>query len=199
MTARLSTEQERRIAASLERSRVTQAADQQKRGYRAAMRRRRATKAAEIIGKGNSQIAQIELCVRFVDGMKEVLKRPHPNKQSKKAARRYEKALGRVQVVIKDPHLDRFAREYFQLDEVEQLRSYCRSLAKTKLEQPKPRDGIVKSIAASEAASLLERHGLPLKVSRRSRFCRLAAVLFGDRRANLYHHCAAVKKDRVGV
>jgi hypothetical protein len=36
-------------------------------------------------------------------------------------------------------------------------------------------------------------HGIPLKLSRNGKFCRLAAVLWGGQKANLYHYCSAVK------
>jgi hypothetical protein len=43
--------------------------------------------------------------------------------------------------------------------------------------------------AAREAAGLLEKHELPLKVSRRSKFCLLAALLYGAEGADFTHAC----------
>jgi hypothetical protein len=57
--------------------------------------------------------------------------------------------------------------------------------------------------AAKAAYHLLKRHGLPVTVSRRKgrdRFCRLAALLWGDEHANLYNACRMVKgADQNGV
>ena len=63
------------------------------------------------------------------------------------------------------------------------------------LGKPK-RSAVAKRVAAEEAALLLERAGIPLALRRGGKFCRLAAVLYGDERADLFHHCAAVKKNR---
>ena len=56
--------------------------------------------------------------------------------------------------------------------------------------------------AANAAYRLLERHDLPVTVSKRrgrDRFLRLAALLSGDERANLYHACRRVKADQNGA
>jgi hypothetical protein len=56
--------------------------------------------------------------------------------------------------------------------------------------------------AAAAAASLLKSHGLPLTATRKSSsteasvFCRVAAALFGDPRANLYHQCRVLTETR---
>jgi len=53
-----------------------------------------------------------------------------------------------------------------------------------------------KDDAVAAAAAILKSHGVPLTATRRSSikasvFCRVAAVLFGDPRASLYHQCRA--------
>ncbi len=56
---------------------------------------------------------------------------------------------------------------------------------------------VEKHLAAAAAASLLDRIGLRVTVTRhKSTFCRLAAVLYGNKRADLFHQCRAVLKKR---
>ena len=43
--------------------------------------------------------------------------------------------------------------------------------------------------AACWAARLLEKHGMPLTLSHRSKFCTLAALLYGEPRADFTHTC----------
>lgn len=35
-------------------------------------------------------------------------------------------------------------------------------------------------------------HGLPIRAQREGKFCRLAAILYGDRKADLYKQCCTV-------
>jgi hypothetical protein len=59
-----------------------------------------------------------------------------------------------------------------------------------------------KNIAAAQAANLLDVHGLSLTATQRtatqkpSVFCRVAAVLFGDKSENFYHQCRNIIKAR---
>jgi hypothetical protein len=51
--------------------------------------------------------------------------------------------------------------------------------------------------AAKYAADLLQRHGLDLEVTKgKSKFCLLAAILYGDINKNLYQYCRK-EKDRL--
>lgn len=58
---------------------------------------------------------------------------------------------------------------------------------------PKPRrprpDAYEKRLAAEAALRLCERYGVGPTTTARGQFCRLAALLYGDERAGLQHHC----------
>jgi hypothetical protein len=181
-------------------------------------RRRRIRRALAIIRKDRCQIVQFERSVHFVErsvhfiaGMQELTKHVElgkpKTKLEKKALDRLARALRRVEVALNDPHLEPFARNYFPIlkigrvhlhSEIGQLRAHCEAFAKKQLDPPK-RSAEVKRLAAAEAARLLERHGLPVTVSKNGTFCRLAASLYGDEHSNLFHSCLVVKKDRTRV
>jgi hypothetical protein len=160
--------------------------------------------AVKILGEGNRRQVdrrQAEVSVRFVDGMKRSLAKQSAKanrKDGKIAAGRVAKALRRLEVVLKNKDLEAFVRDRFPLSESElrQWREHCEAITRIKLPKPARRDGVEKQLAAAEAAFLLESHGLPLSVTRRGRFCRLAAVLFGDTRADLHHQCLDAKQAR---
>jgi hypothetical protein len=54
--------------------------------------------------------------------------------------------------------------------------------------QPKP-DAFRKRLAADYALDLCERFGVKTKTGRTSKFCRVAAALFGDPNVDLQYHC----------
>jgi len=63
---------------------------------------------------------------------------------------------------------------------------------------------VAKRAAAEQAARLLQIHGLPLSVTRVSGkngsvFCRVAALLYGDRTADLSYQCNKIRKRESGV
>lgn len=65
------------------------------------------------------------------------------------------------------------------------------------------RDAYAKRMAALSAKYLCETFGIPLRTTRKTKantsasvFCRLAAVLFGDERADLQHYCLELVKAR---
>jgi hypothetical protein len=49
-----------------------------------------------------------------------------------------------------------------------------------------------KWFAARVAYQLMHDHGLPIRAQREGKFCRLAAILYGDRKADLYKQCCTV-------
>ena len=108
---------------------------------------------------------------------------------------RFARALRRLQVAIKSPHLDDFIRLDFPLDEVqfEKWIERCEAEATVALGTPK-RSSVAQKVAARMAARLLLKHGQPLTTTRHGVWCHLASVLYGEE-LDFYGHCRAVKKD----
>ena len=161
--------------------------------------RRRIAQAAAIIGRDKCQIVEVQRSARLVQALGTLSVRRAlgiRTKRQKIAVDRLARSLRRLEVALMDPHLEPFAQNYFSILEIQQLRMHCEALAKKRLNPPKRRDGELKRRSAAEAALLLERHGLPLNLTRRGKFCRLAGILYGDPQADLFHHCVAVMKDR---
>jgi hypothetical protein len=79
------------------------------------------------------------------------------------------------------------------LRHLELLSAICESWEKSKLGKPKP-SADDKRLAAEAALHLLKIHDVSATTSKTGAFCKLAAVLYGDKRADLQHHCRAVLK-----
>jgi hypothetical protein len=129
-------------------------------------------------------------------------------KQQKLAARGFEVALRRLKSALqnlRDQGLHRSLLVNFPMDqeEIEIWRKRVDDEAKIKLPSRRLRGpssyDAAKRFAAMAAAQLLQKHNLPLKVGRKSKFCRLAALFYTDEAADLRHICAAVKSDRFEV
>ena len=119
-------------------------------------------------------------------------KRTHQrdSKRAKRAIKTFSAAVHRANM----PHggipedyrillgLDRLAHD---------LAVYERSLGN----KPKP-DAYEKRMAAEAGLRLCERFDVKPTTTKRGTFCRLAAVLYGDERADLQHHCREVLKRR---
>ena len=74
----------------------------------------------------------------------------------------------------------------------ERLRRRPEAAAYKKLGQPKREEPAKRNAAHKAAMLLLMVHGPPLAVTRKGRFDRLAATLYG-RGISLFEHCRAVK------
>src|SRR6266567_6369923 len=117
-------------------------------------------------------------------------------KAQKRAAGRVAAALRRLEAVLKDPDLEKYVRDSFPLDEIdfERWTTYCQKASETPLPKTWLRDPARRE-AAKQAARLLKQHDIPLRVTRRGKFCRLAALLYcGDEKADLFYDCRLVKK-----
>ena len=130
-------------------------------------------------------------------------------KRDKATARSLARSLERVERVLnrKDVRqlLDRMMFDFDGwLGDLKQFRKDVEEIAVLALGQPKPSAGRFtrKHKAVAAAAKLLEAHGLRLTATQRtltrqaSLFCRVAAVLYGDERADPYHQCRAFLKAR---
>ena len=134
-------------------------------------------------------------------------------KRQKKAAQKLAQALRRLEQALKSPDLaddvwfgpldrhtsDEEMRKRISgvrpLDGIdfETLRRRAEAAAYKKLGQPKPRELAKRAAAHTAAHLLLSIHGPPLHVTRKGRFDRLAATLYGQPNISLFEHCRAVK------
>jgi hypothetical protein len=169
-------------------------------------RQPRVADVVAIIGRKTARIADIEEAIETLNFTR--LSGPPLKKHDKKAARALAATLYRAERILacRDMQtlLDFFEYEEWLVD-LKRFRKGLEEIADLKLGQPKPstaRSDLQREAAAA-AAQLLEKHGLRPTATRKtskqqvSVFCRLAAVLYGDPRADLYHHCRThIKKTR---
>ncbi len=102
-------------------------------------------------------------------------------KAQKKAARQLARALRRLNATMKQPDLAddaKYVLPYYEFD-VELWAEKVEAIASKKLDPPR-RNPADRKYAAEAAAKLLVKHGLPLAITPKGKFCKLAAVLFGD-------------------
>ena len=114
------------------------------------------------------------------------------SKTAKASARRMAAALRRVQRELKNDALY-FRDQKISADEISDwIKSYD-ALAATPSGPPK-RNVDDKRRAVGFARSLLERYKQPIVTTKGSRFCRLAAVLYGTPHANFQPYCRESNK-----
>jgi hypothetical protein len=70
------------------------------------------------------------------------------------------------------------------------LHAICESWENSKLGKPKP-SAYEKRLAAEAALHLLKMHDIDPTTTKTGAFCKLAAVLYGDKSDDLQHHCRA--------
>jgi hypothetical protein len=77
------------------------------------------------------------------------------------------------------------------------LHAICESWEQSKLGKPKP-DASEKRLAAEATLHLLEMYKINPITTKTGVFCKLAAVLYGDKGADLQYHCrAALRQARI--
>jgi hypothetical protein len=114
------------------------------------------------------------------------------SKAAKARAARLAAALRRVQRELKNDALY-FRDQKISADEISDwIKSYD-ALAATPSGPPK-RNADDKRRAVGSARSLLERYKQPIVTTKGSRFCRLAAVLYGTPHANFQPYCRESNK-----
>jgi len=74
------------------------------------------------------------------------------------------------------------------LRHLELLHAISESWEKSRLGQPKP-DAYEKRLAAGAALHLMQMHDMAPTTTKAGAFCKLAAVLYGDKAADLQHYC----------
>jgi hypothetical protein len=135
--------------------------------------------------------------------------RSRASKKQKQFARQYSAALRKVIAMtrraptdfralpllkISVPQLninnEVFDHEHL-LRHLELLHAICESWEKSKLGKPKP-DAYEKRLAAGAALHLIKMHDITPTTTKAGAFCKLAAVMYGDKTADLQHHCREV-------
>jgi hypothetical protein len=165
--------------------------------------------AAKIIGEGRVRRVDVEAIVDQMGKMCERSKRNRlrESKNQKQFAKQYGAALRKVismtrrtstdfralpmQVSAPQLGIDRelFDHEHL-LRHLKLLNAICESWEKSKLGKPKP-NADEKRLAAEAALHLLKMHDIEPTATKIGAFCQLAAVLYGDKSADLQHHCRA--------
>jgi hypothetical protein len=167
--------------------------------------------AVKIIGEGRARRADVQAIVEKMSKLCERSKRTRSreSKNQKQFAKQYSAALRKVIAItrraptdfralpllkISVPQLgidnEVFDHEHL-LRHLELLNAICESWEKSKLGKPKP-NADEKRLAADAALHLLKIHGIDSTTTKTGAFCKLAAVLYGDKSADLQHQCRAV-------
>ncbi len=174
--------------------------------------------AVKIIGKDNVRRADIEAIVDQVDKQCERSKHTRQWQGSTKQklfAKQFGAALRKIinmakiapgelflptglGVAVNVAELginnETFDREHF-LRHLELLRWICQNYEKSKLGKPKP-NADEKRLAVRAGLYLIEKHGIKPTTTKTGKLCKLAAVLYGDPRADLQHQCRELLNQR---
>jgi hypothetical protein len=165
--------------------------------------------AVKIIGEERARRADIQEIVDRMSNMCDLSKRARSSKSKnqKRFAKQYSAALRKVIAMTRQAPTDfrppqpllrvsapqlGIDNEVFDHDHLlrhlQLLKWISESWEKSKLGKPKP-NADEKRLAAEAALHLLKMHGIGPTTT--GAFCKLAAVLYGDKSADLQHHCRA--------
>jgi hypothetical protein len=164
--------------------------------------------AAKIIGEGRVRRVDVEAIVDQMSKMCERSKRNRlrESKNQKQFAKQYSAALRKLITMTRKASTDfrvppllqisapqlGIDKEVFDhghfLRHLKLLAKICEGWEKSKLRKPKP-NAEEKRLAAGAALHLLKVHGIDPTTTKTGVFCKLAAVLYGDKSADLQHHC----------
>jgi hypothetical protein len=137
--------------------------------------------------------------IKFIIGQLRANSYPR-TKLAKLAARRLVRALRHVETVLKDKNLDFSIKKFFPRTELLKWAVRCKGLVETPSGKLKRTNAEAKRLAVREANSLMRDYGEPgaaRDTTKGSTFCRLAALLYGDPKADLHNQCrAALRKKR---
>ena len=164
--------------------------------------------AVKIIGEGRARRDDLQVIVdRMIKACeRSESTRSRESKKQKQFARQYSAALRKVIAMtrraptdfralpllkISAPQLninnEVFDHEHL-LRHLELLRAICESWEKSKLGKPKP-DAYEKRLAAEAALHLIKMRDIEPTATKTGTFCKLAAVLYGNKTSDLQHHC----------
>jgi hypothetical protein len=164
----------------------------------------------KIIGEGKARLGDVEAKVDQMSKLCEMSKRTRwsESKIQKQFAKQYSAALRKVIVMTRKTSTDFRApspllvsvqqlsidNEAFDHDHLlrhlELLKWISGIWEKSKLGKPKP-NAYEKRLAAEAALHLLKMHDIDPTTTKTGAFCKLAAVLYGDKSVHLQHHCRA--------
>jgi hypothetical protein len=113
-------------------------------------------------------------------------------KRAKRAAGSLAAALRRVEMAADSKDLDMTVM-CFPRKIISKWKRHSEKLAKTPSQKPAPNSD-AKKRAAEYALGLLRKYDKHVATTKGSRFCRLAALLYADPKADLHHQCRAVVK-----
>jgi hypothetical protein len=166
--------------------------------------------AVKIIGERIARRADVQATVEKMSKMCELSKRTRSSesKNQKQFAKQYRLALRKVIDMTKNAPTDLrlpsplpvsapqlgIDKEWFDhrhlLRHLQLLHAICESWENSKLGKPKP-SAYEKRLAAEAALHLLKMHDIDPTTTKTGAFCKLAAVLYGDKSDDLQHHCRA--------
>lgn len=136
--------------------------------------------------------------IKFIIGQLRATSYPR-TKLAKLAARRLARTLRRVETVLKDKNLDFYIQRFFPRDELLKWKLRCEELAKTPSGNLIRTKAEAKRLAVMEAQSLMWKYGARVAATKGSRFCLLAALLYGDSKADLHNQCRAALRKKRGL
>jgi hypothetical protein len=175
--------------------------------------------AVKLIGEGGARRADVEATVEKMSKMCGLSKRTRSSesKNQKHFAKQYGLALRKVIVMTRNAPTDLRApsplpvsapqlgidKEWFDhehlLRHLKLLHLICEGWEKSKLGKPKP-NAYEKRLAAEAALGLLKMHDMDPTTTKAGIFCKLAAVLYGDKSEDLQYHCrAALSQAQIGA
>jgi hypothetical protein len=165
--------------------------------------------AVKIIGQSSARRADVGAIVEKMSKMCERSKRTRSSesKNQKRFAKQYGLALRKFLAMTGKAPTDFHAlpfhvsapqlgidKEWFDhehlLRHLTLLNAICESWERSKLGKPKP-NAYEKRLAAEAALHLLKMHDIDPTTTKTGAFCKLAAVLYGDKSDDLQHHCRA--------
>ena len=166
--------------------------------------------AVKIIGKGIARRDDVEVIVEKLVKMCDRSKRTRSreSKKQKYFAKQYSLALRKVIAMTRTAPTDfralpsvHISAHQLGIDEerfdhghllrhLNLLHLICEGWEKSKLGKPKP-DAYEKRLAAEAALGLLKTHDIDPTTTKTGVFCKLAAVLYGDKSEDLQYHCRA--------
>jgi hypothetical protein len=175
-------------------------------------REQRVQEAIKIIGD-EAQRPDVEWIMDHVEKLREQWKHTRSRGDRKEFAKQYRAALRKVVTMTQEAPTDFRAWPFVRInapklgiademfDHSHLLRhlglliSFCDGYDKLKLDKPRP-SAEEKRLASWAALFLFETCSMTPVTTKGSKFCRLAAVLYGDPRADLQHHCRHVFAER---
>jgi hypothetical protein len=157
-------------------------------------RERQIRAAVKLLGRGLEEIELALVAIEYENNQR-ALGKEQQAKKFKRALRTMLSALRRARTARDRLPWDIQTFEFVELENYEERCEQLLAAAPTA--KPK-RDEFKKRLAVREAQELLRVHGYKPVTTRKGKWCRLAAILYGNLSANLYPYCCELKKKEKG-